>query len=251
MGPVTGVALERDGSVATLRLTAPEKRNALTVEVAEAMIAACEEIDADTSIGAVVVTGGAFFCAGGNRRMLAEAGRDPAAPEAFEGLTKVYRSFARVGELAPPTVAAVRGGAVGAGLNLMLATDLRIVAEDAKVISGFLPIGLHPGGGHGALLGRTGAREATAALALFGEPIDGRRAAELGLAWRALPDDEVEPAAAELAARAGRDPELARRTAATLRMNLGPPAVPWAVALEAERATQMWSLKRSQLLSDT
>ena len=66
----------------------------------------------------------------------------------------------RVGELAPPTIAAIRGGAVGAGLNLALATDLRVVAEDAALLSGFIPIGLHPGGGHTALLGRLGSREA-------------------------------------------------------------------------------------------
>ncbi|MCL6441170.1 MAG: enoyl-CoA hydratase/isomerase family protein, partial [Thermoleophilum sp.] len=195
----------RSDGVAVVTLAAPARRNALTVAMAEALIAACESIDADRTIGAVVVRGeGGFFCSGGDRATLAAAGRDPAAPETYAGMGAIYRSFARVGELEPPTVAAVRGGAVGAGLNLMLATDLRIVAEDALIVSGFMPIGLHPGGGHGALLGRTGAREAAAALALFGERIDGRRAAELGLAWRALPDEEVDAAALELAERATR-----------------------------------------------
>src|SRR5918997_1342768 len=121
----------------------------------------------------------------------ADRRKDPAAPDAFSGLGTVYRSFARVGELEPPTIAAVRGGAVGAGVNLAFATDVRVVGRDAKLISGFLPIGLHPGGGHAALLGRTGAREAAAALALFGERIDGARAAELGLAWEAVEDGQV------------------------------------------------------------
>ena len=116
---------------------------------------------------------------------------------------------------------------MGAGLNLMLATDVRIVARDAKIISGFIPIGLHPGGGHSALLGRTGAREAAAAMALFGERIDGERAAALGLAWMAVDDADVEQTAIDLAARAGADPELARRTAASLRTVLGPPPLPW------------------------
>jgi enoyl-CoA hydratase len=141
----------------------------------------------------------------------------------------------------------VRGGAVGAGLNLMLATDIRVVARDAKIISGFMPIGLHPGGGHGALLGRTGTREAAAAMALFGERIDGERAAQLGLAWTAVDDDDVEATAIDLAGRAGADPELARRTTASLRTVLGPPALPWPAALELERASQMWSLRRKAL----
>jgi enoyl-CoA hydratase len=141
----------------------------------------------------------------------------------------------------------VRGGAVGAGLNLMLATDLRVVARNAKVISGFIPIGLHPGGGHGVLLGRSGAREATAAMMLFGEGLDGARAAELGLAWAAVEDAEVEPTALALAAKPAADPALARRTAASLRTELGPPALPWAAALEFERGSQMWSMRRKAL----
>ena len=172
-------------------------------------MAACEELDGDGDVGAVVVRGeGGFFCAGGDRGTLEAAGRDPADPEVYAGLGAVYRSFARVGELEAPTVAAVRGGAVGAGLNLMLATDVRIVARDAKIISGFIPIGLHPGGGHSALLGRTGAREAAAAMALFGERIDGQRAAELGLAWAAVDDADVEATAIELAAAPERTPSL-------------------------------------------
>ena len=154
------------------------------------------------------------------------------------GLGDVYRSFARVGELEPPTVAAIRGGAVGAGMNLAFATDLRVVAREAKLISGFLPIGLHAGGGHGVLLGRTGQREAAAALMLFGERIDGARAAELGLAWEAVDDDEVEERAFALASVPAGTPSWhgARALAAH---RVGPPGLPWAAALELERASQM------------
>jgi len=245
------ISLVREAGVATITLDAPERRNALTRDMARELVAVCEEVDADLSVGAVVVQGaGGFFCAGGDRATLAEAGADPAAPEAYAGLGDVYRSFQRVGELEPPTVAAIRGGAVGAGVNLAFATDLRVVATEAKIISGFLPIGLHPGGGHGVLLGRTGQREATAAMALFGERIDGARAAELGLAWAAVNDAEVESTAAALAAAPAADPELARRTARSLRSELGPPALPWSAALELERASQMWSMRRKHLAGE-
>jgi enoyl-CoA hydratase len=143
-----------------------------------------------------------------------------------------------------PTIAAVRGAAVGAGINLMLAADLRIVAEDARLISGFLRIGLHPGGGHfGLLAGRAGA-EAAAAAGIFGEEISGLRAVQLGLAWEALPSERVEERAAELALRAAHDPQLARKATASLRTELGPPRLPWAAALEVERGAQLWSLRR-------
>lgn len=245
------ILLERDGGVATIVLNAPGRRNALTLAMARALVEVCEEVDRDATVGAVVVRGqGGFFCAGGDRGTLADAGRDPATPDAWAGIGDVYRSFQRVGELEPPTIAAVRGGAVGAGMNLAFATDLRVVATDAKLISGFLPIGLHPGGGHAALLGRTGAREATAALALFGERIDGARAAELGLAWEALDDGRVDARAHELASVPAADPELARRTARSLRTELGPPALPWSAALDLERASQMWSMRRKDLAGE-
>jgi len=231
--------------VATITLNAPERRNAFTAAMVEEFLEACAAADADPSVGAVLVRAeGESFCAGAHRASLAEAGRDPAESGRFRGLGLTYSAFVRVGDLLAPSIAAVRGHAVGAGVNLMLATDVRIVAEAARIMSGFLRIGLHPGGGHFALLGRLAGREAAAAMSVFGEEIDGRRAAELGLAWAAVPEAEVEPRALELARRVAADPELARAAARSLRLELGPPAVPWPAALELEKAVQMWSLRR-------
>jgi enoyl-CoA hydratase len=239
------VTLEKDGTVAIVTLRAPRRRNALTAPMVRELVEICEAIDADADIGAVVVQAeGASFCAGADRAMLEAAGRDPSTTGNYEALSLAYRAFVRVGDLQPPTVAAVRGHAVGAGVNLMLATDLRVVAETARIMPGFHHIGLHPGGGHFMLLGRLAGREAAAALSVFGQEVDGRRAAALGLAWEALPEGEVEPRALALAREAGRDPALARTTVRSFRLELGPPAVPWQVALEAERAPQMWSLRR-------
>lgn len=239
------IELQVSEGVARLTLNAPERRNALTPEMASALIEACETIDADPAVGAVVVSGsGGYFCAGAHRDALAGAGRDPAAEEMFESMGRIYRSFARVGELEPPTIAAVIGGAVGAGVNLALATDTRIVAHDAKIISGFLQIGLHPGGGHFTLLGRAAGRETASAMGLFGERISGEQAVGLGLAWESLAAGAVEARALELAGRPAADSALARRTARSMRQQLGPPAVPWPIALDAERAAQMWSLRR-------
>jgi enoyl-CoA hydratase len=73
-----------------MTLRAPERRNALSVEMADAMVEACEQIDADPAIGAVVVTGdGLFFCAGGDRAQLAAAGKDPAEPELYRAMGRI------------------------------------------------------------------------------------------------------------------------------------------------------------------
>jgi enoyl-CoA hydratase len=126
----------------------------------------------------------------------------------------------------------------------MLATDLRVVADDAKVLAGFLRIGIHPGGGFFTLAGRSAGREAAAALGLFSEALVGPAVVEAGLAWEARPDAEVEDRAVELAGRAAADPELARLAVQALRRELGPPAIPWDVAIDFERPSQMWSLER-------
>jgi enoyl-CoA hydratase len=239
------IDLEVTDGVAFITINAPATRNALNNELADQLVTACDAADRDPAVGAAVIKGaGGTFCSGAERGHLDEVGRDPAEEGRYASLSGIYRAFTRVGQLEVPTIAAVRGAAVGAGINLMLATDLRIVAEDARLISGFLRIGLHPGGGHFALLaGRAGA-ETAAAAGLFGEELSGLRAVELGLAWQALPSGQVEERAAELARRAASDPELARKATASLRTELGPPRLPWAAALEVERGAQLWSLRR-------
>jgi len=239
------VLLERRDGVAVLTLNAPKRRNSLTESMAGELLDTCAEIDEDLAIGAVVLRGAeGYFCSGGDRATLASVGEAPAKDEAFRVLGKIYDSFRRVGALLPPTIAAIEGGAVGAGLNLAMATDLRIVAADARLMSGFLPIGLHPGGGHAALVGRAGGREVTNAMVLFGESLTGAECVTHALAWEALPAEAVFPRALELAARAATDPALSRRVARSSRLQAGPPAIGWDAALELERASQMWSMQR-------
>jgi enoyl-CoA hydratase len=130
-------------------------------------------------------------------------------------------------------------------MNMLLAADLRIVARDARLLCGFLKRGMHPGGGHFVLLSRLVGREAAAAMALFGEELDGARAVALGLAWETVDDDAVEDRARELAVRVAADPELARVAARSFRKETGPPHVSWEIATQFERPAQMWSMRRA------
>ncbi|MCW2535413.1 MAG: putative enoyl-CoA hydratase echA14, partial [Modestobacter sp.] len=227
------VLLEVDEGVAVVTLNAPQRRNALTPAMAGELIAAFDEVDARDDVGALVVRGvGKSFCAGGDVQTLADAGRDPAAPDAYAGMGAIYDSFYRLGQVKAPTIAAVRGSAVGAGMNMLLATDLRIVARDVRLLCGFLKRGMHPGGGHFVILSRLVGREAAAAMALFGAEVDGERAVALGLAWETVDDAAVEDRALELAARVARDPALARVAAGNFRKETGPPHVSWEVATQ-------------------
>lgn len=239
------VELQIESHVATITIDDPKTRNALDVASALRVAEICDAIQRDLDVGAVVVRGAnGTFCSGAARDLLKRAGEDPAEPERYDSVGIVYEAFVRIGELPVPTIAAVRGAAVGAGVNLLLATDLRIIATEARILAGFLRIGIHPGGGHFTLLGRLAGREAATAIGLFGEEISGSRAQQLQIAWEAVADDEVEPRAFELAERVAADPLLARRTVASLRSELGPPAVSWSTGVAMERAEQMWSLRR-------
>lgn len=230
--------------IATITLDAPERRNALSVEMSRELIDAARTAESDAAVGAVIVSGGEHFCAGAVRSVLAETGRDPVEDSAYRNLETVYAAFTTIGSIDLPTIAAVRGAAVGAGLNLALATDLRIISRTARLLPGFAQIGIHPGGGHLSLLHRVAGREAAAAMGLFGEEVDGTRAVDLGIAWSAHDDAEVDTAARAVAARVAADPELARRLVRSFRRETAPGGVPWDVAVELERSPQMWSLRR-------
>jgi enoyl-CoA hydratase len=239
------VRLDVEERVAVVTLDAPDRRNALTPGMARDLIAAFDEVDARPDIGALVVRAeGRSFCAGGDIATLTAAGQDPAEPAVYADMSTIYDSFYRLGQVQVPTVAAVRGSAVGAGMNLLLAADLRIVAHDVRLLCGFLKRGMHPGGGHFVLLSRLIGREAAAAMALFGEELDGARAVALGLAWESVDAVAVDDQARELAVRVAADPELARVTVQNFRKETAT-AVSWEIATQFERPSQMWSMRRS------
>jgi len=226
-------------------LSNPRRKNAITLEMGAALEAFCDEVATDEAIGAVLVTGsGGYFCSGADTRVLAASSADPASPGSVASISALYRSFIRVGSLPVPTLSLVDGGAVGAGMNLALATDVLLVAPDAILDSGFLARGIHPGGGHLTVLGRRAGYQQAAVMAMCGRPLSGAEAVERGLAYAAFPAAELLPAAMELVALAARDPQLTRKVKQSLALQLGTGPVPWQAAVEIERGAQMWSLAR-------
>lgn len=226
--------------VAVLTLDAPSRRNALDGAMARECAAHIGSLEGDLDVGALILTGTVpAFCAGAKRDLLARAG-DPADVEARAELDAIYELFLRVGSASVPTIAAVGGAAVGAGLNLALSADVCVAAKDATMLSGFLRIALHPGGGHHLLLRQRAGLTAANAMALFDEPIDGCRAVELGLAWTAVEAEQVLPTALELARKPARSPEVARLMKRTLQRS--GQGWDWPTQVEAERGAQLTTL---------
>ncbi len=200
----------------------------------EELEATFDAFEADGDVGAVVVTGaGSAFCAGADLSHLGSSQR--------EGLRRIYEGFLRVARCPLPTLAAVNGAAVGAGMNLALACDVRLAARRARFDTRFLALGLHPGGGHTWMFRRIAGPQSTAAAVLFGEVLDGAEAERCGLVWRCVDDDALLATAHELAGRAAAAPrDLVVRTKATIGAMAG--VATHAEAVDAELEPQLWSL---------
>jgi 2-(1,2-epoxy-1,2-dihydrophenyl)acetyl-CoA isomerase len=194
--PVAGADLLADlaDGVLTLTLNRPAARNALSCQLLDALADALQFADADDEVRVVVLTGaGTAFCAGGDVTRMAGgesvfgAADDPDARVAAQ--RRVQRAtMVRLHELSKPTIAAVNGPAVGAGLGLALACDLRYLAESARLLTGFLPLGLAGDFGVTWLLRDLVGPSRATELLLLSEWVSGARAVELGLAAEVVPD---------------------------------------------------------------
>jgi enoyl-CoA hydratase len=235
------VRLERHDRVALITLVDVQRRNAMTLTMVNEIVETFDALEAGDEVGAVVLTGEApAFCSGADVAALGSLSQGKDDGERRE-VRSIYEGFLRVLRSTLPTVAAVNGPAVGAGMNLALACHVRLAAQSARFDTRFLRIGLHPGGGHAWMLERAVGPQAAAALLLFGERVDGARAAEIGLAWACHPDDELIEHAIASAARAATVPkDLRAAVIATLREAPWQPDFDTAVATEITR--QSWSL---------
>jgi enoyl-CoA hydratase len=233
---MSDVLVERRDRVGIVTLDDPDHRNALNLGLCAELVAVIDDLEADDGIGALVVTGTPpAFCAGADLSQLGASQRD--------GLTAIYSGFLRVASCALPTIAAVNGAAVGAGMNLALACDVRLAGASARFDTRFLDLGLHPGGGHTWLMRRIIGPQATAATVLFGQRLDGPEAERVGLAWRCVPDDELLDQAVTMAARAASAPrELATRIKATIADMADIDT--HTEAVERELDPQVWSINQ-------
>lgn len=199
----------RDG-VATVTLNRPDRGNGLTNELKEQLRSTLEDIEHDSAIRAVVLTGaGKSFCVGQDLAEHAEALHADAAT-AFGTIDQHYNPIVlAVARMPKPVIAAVNGTCVGAGLGFALACDLRIASSTARFATAFTAIGLTCDSGLSATLARAVGAARASELVLLGEPFNAEQALEWGIVGRVVPADELATAAGELAARLAAGPTAA------------------------------------------
>lgn len=198
------IRLERLGAVARVVMDNPATMNAMDQDLGPELVAALEGLARDRRARAVVLTGaGGNFSGGGNIRRAWEhleghPGRG--AGEVFEQYTKwVTRVIEALTGMPQPVISAVEGAASGAGLAWMLASDLVFAAADARIVPGFVHIGLVPAAGVTWHLPRLLGLPRAAELLLLGRPIPPERALHFGLVDRLIPAAELQEAALEAA----------------------------------------------------
>jgi 2-(1,2-epoxy-1,2-dihydrophenyl)acetyl-CoA isomerase len=203
----------KDG-VAVLTLNRPDRLNAMSVPMLDAMLEALPRLADDADVGVVVLTGaGRAFCAGGDVKAMAE-GREFGGTT-LEEKAQALRSYMEVSrwlhEMPKVTIAMVRGAAAGAGLSLALACDLRVASDTARFATAFARVG-YSGDFGGSwyltqLVGSAKARE----LYYTADIVDAPQALSLGIVNRVVPDARLEDETMELAGRLARGPRIAYR----------------------------------------
>ena len=210
------VLLDRDGAVAIITLNRPEALNSMTGELLDTLASVGQEVAADASVRAVVITGaGRAFCAGGDVKGMASA---PAAggaprPAGLVDRVDVLRQQEEISrllyEMPKPTIAAVNGHAVGAGLSVALAADLRVASDVAKFGTAFANVGFSGDFGGTWLLQRLVGPSKAKELYFLGNILTAEEALAAGLVSRVVPADALMTEAMALAQRLAAGPTLA------------------------------------------
>jgi enoyl-CoA hydratase len=222
------VLVERNGAVGTLVLNRPAKRNALDLTMRKAIAAAITELQGDTAIRAIVITGSStVFAAGADLNFLLDKNaRDMAAID-------LAQYWAPVANCTKPVIAAVGGFALGAGCELAMMCDFIVADSTARFGQPELAVGIMPGAGGTQRLVRTLGKQVASMLLLTGEMLEGQRAFELGLVAVLAPDGGALEKAQALALKAARMPPLA--VAATRRVLREGSDLPLDTALALEK----------------
>jgi enoyl-CoA hydratase/carnithine racemase len=222
------------GRITRVSLNRPAQANALDEAMGEELKAALELASREPEARVVVLSGeGKHFSAGGDFAFIEENTRLP-RDQVRERMLRFYRMYLSVLDVPLPTVALVHGSAIGAGLCLALACDLRVGTRSARLGANFLRVGLHPGMGATLLLPHVAGPARAARLLSTAEVVSGEAAVALGLLGEAVDDDELERAGRRVAEQIAEGaPLAARELVATLRGPLRQ-RLPETLAREAE-----------------
>ena len=222
------ILLERRGRVGIITLNRPKALNALNSELMREVVSVVEELDADSGIGAILITGSErAFAAGADIAQL----RDRTSSDALKAINSGI--FNRIEEFAVPVIAAVKGYALGGGCELAIACDLRVLGESAKMGQPEVKLGIIPAAGGTYRLPRLVGLGLARELVYTGRMVAADEAMRIGLANKVVPDAEVVDAALAMADAIAKNGRLAVRAAKRALNALSRPGHENAVVFES------------------
>jgi enoyl-CoA hydratase/carnithine racemase len=227
------VLVRREGRVLVLVNNNPAARNAIAPGFYAELAAGLAKADADPGIGAVVLTGaGNYFCAGGDLQQVGK-GRELPPAGRRERIEALHNAIRAIRACRKPVIAAVEGGAAGAGVSFALACDMLVMARDAYFSVAYVKAGLSPDGGTTAFLSKLVSRQLLTELCLTGDRIGAQRLDALGVVNRLTDNGHAEAEAIKLAARIAEGPVRALGRIKTLCLQAPDNALEAQLDLEA------------------
>lgn len=226
------ILLDRDGAIATVTINRPETLNALDTTTIQAMHKVLDEIERDAALRVVIITGaGRAFIAGGD---IADLNSRQGLPHYQEFAEEIHRLFRRVETFDKPTIGAVNGFALGGGTELLLALDLRVLSEKAKLGLPEINLGLFPGAGGTQRIIRQLPLCRAKEIMYTGDMLTAEEAVNVGLANKVVPHDTLMDAVREMAAKvASKSPLILKLLKRTLNDGAD---MPLSTALRYEQA---------------
>lgn len=240
--PAPSVLLEaRHDGIATLVMNRPDRLNALDTRLVTALNDALGRISKDGSVRVVVLTGaGRAFCAGGDLAWIGQLRTTGATRDLELLLASGTQAVLTMRCMPQPVIAAVNGAAAGAGMNLALAADLRIAAEEAMFGQNFAKVGLFPDFGGTYFLPQLVGPAKAAELFYTGEMIDAKTALQLGIVNQVVPATQLEAEVTSLARRIAQGPPLAIRAVKRTLFASESEKLTLALGQEAEEQTRCY-----------
>lgn len=230
--PFLRVERPREG-VALITLDDPDRRNVMSDQMTDSWVRAVDAIEADDGVRAVVVTGaGTAFCSGGDIGWIASE-PDATVDHLRHRMLPFYRAWLSIRRLEVPTIAAINGAAIGAGLCMPMACDIRYAAAGAKMGAPFVKLGMHPGMAATYLFPDVVGRAAARDLLLTGRIVEAEEARALGLVSRVLPAETFLDDVLDTAAQVAGTAPLASRWTKVALAGAGHPDIEAALQWEA------------------
>ena len=185
------IEITQDGRVATLTLNRPESLNAISQAVANEVTSSMKALDADESVGAIVITGkGKHFCAGGDIKRMKKL-IDSKTYLTADSIADCDDMATAIRYCSKPVIAMVNGTATGAGCSVAMACDFRFVAPSSKLGMAFINLGLPGDTGGIYLLNRLVGPARAVKIMMTGEPVPGEEAVKIGLATELVPEEQL------------------------------------------------------------